>query len=354
MQKKQTYRVVGLMSGTSLDGLDIALCDFVLENGKWSYSIVKAKTYAYDDVWRARLANASKVSSNDLLLLHRHYGRFLGKRVKAFLKQYRLKADFVSSHGHTIFHQPEKGLTFQLGSGFELSQACGLKVVADFRSLDVALGGQGAPLVPLGDALLFPEYQYCLNLGGFSNISFQRGKKRLAFDVCPVNVVLNALCPPYDENGKNGRSGRLNTALFHELNALDYYKQKFPKSLGIEWVNQFFNPVLDRFNIPLTDKLNSVYEHIAFQIQQAIHRKNPALKILVSGGGCRNLFLIERIQYRVKQNVIIAENELIDYKEALIFAFLGVLKIRNEVNVLSSVTGALCDSVSGLIFNPVL
>ncbi len=350
------------MSGTSLDGLDLVAAEFWKTNEIWHFHIEAAETIEYSNEWKTRLKNAPEFSGLELIQLQTEYGRFLGTETKEFIQRTGFRPELISSHGHTIFHQPEKGFTFQSGSGFEIAAVTGVTTIADFRSGDVALGGQGAPLVPVGDRLLFSEYEYCLNLGGFANISFEKNKNRIAFDICPVNMVLNHFAEKqgfaFDKNGEMGRKGKVNTELLNKLNQLDFYRAEPPKSLGREWVEQVFMPVLNDFEISDEDKLRTVYEHIAKQIVGTIGRGEGegkgegrgGRKMLVTGGGTFNTFLIELISGKTPVELVIPSNEIVNFKEALIFAFLGVLKFRDEINCLASVTGAKCDSSVGIMY----
>jgi anhydro-N-acetylmuramic acid kinase len=354
-----SIKTVGLMSGTSLDGLDLVAVGFWQTGEKWQFKIEAAETLEYAAEWKNRLKNAPELSGEELIQLHTEYGRFLGSETKRFITENHFQPDIVASHGHTIFHQPEKGFTFQAGSGFEIAAVTEITTVADFRSGDVALGGQGAPLVPVGDRLLFSEYEYCLNLGGFANISFEKNGKRIAFDICPVNIVLNHFAEKqgfyFDKNGEMGRKGKVNSELLKKLNQLDFYRAEPPKSLGREWVEKVFMPVLSDFEITEEDKLRTVYEHIAQQIAGKIGggegTDNGGGKMLVTGGGAFNAFLIELISGKTQVELVIPANEIVNFKEALIFAFLGMLKIRGEINCLASVTGAKCDSSVGIIYS---
>lgn len=340
------------MSGTSLDGLDIVLCKFSFQS-KWSFSILKYKTIYYSKEWKKKLFNAPNLSGLDLIILHKQFGQYIGESVLAFLENNDYKIDLIASHGHTVFHQPEKKLTLQIGDGNEIATTTGIKTISDFRSGDIALGGQGAPLVPIGDKLLFSEYDYCINIGGFANISFEKNNKRFAYDICPANIVLNSLANksgyPFDKGGKLGRLGKINSELFNELNNLDYYSKRYPKSLGKEWLDVSFIPILNAFKTSSEDQIRSIYEHIAYQITNSLPNDNK-YKTLITGGGAFNNFIIELIMQKTKSQIIIPDNIIIEYKEALIFAFLGVLKLENKVNCLSSVTGAKRDSSSGIIF----
>ena len=342
------------MSGTSLDGLDIAYCNFVFQNNKWNYTIIYAETIKYNDLWKQKLLALETADALTFQQANIEYGNYLGQRVSDFIVKNNIKADFVSSHGHTIFHQPEKKLTVQIGAAAAIASKCKLTVVNDFRTMDVALGGQGAPLVPIGDKLLFPDYDFCLNLGGFSNVSYEYNNKRIAFDICPVNIVLNSICKSlgkeYDDEGKIARTGMLSTYLLNELNSIGYYKQvaNIPKSLGKEWVLKNIYPIINQYEIEANDLLHTFCEHIAIQISKALSHL-PKGKMLVTGGGVYNTYLIERIQKLCPHQIIIPDKNIIEYKEAMLFAFLGVLRMRNEINCLQSVTGASKDNCGGSI-----
>ncbi|WP_428225375.1 anhydro-N-acetylmuramic acid kinase [Flavobacterium sp.] len=351
----EKYNVVGVMSGTSLDGVDLAHVSFEIENGKWNFQILEAETVPYSKDWVQRLKEAVHWKSHDLEILNEEYTQLLASIIKQFLNKYELfKIDAVCSHGHTILHQPHNGLTLQIGNLPQIAPLIGQTVICDFRVQDVANGGQGAPLVPIGDQILFSEYDFCLNLGGFSNISFEDKGQRIAFDISPVNTVLNHYAQKlgfaYDDSGALAKSGVLHNELFDALNGLDFYSLDFPKSLGVEFVNSSILPLIEKFE--LSDSkiiLRTFVEHIAFQICQIL--KNKKGKLLVTGGGAYNTFLIERIVALLPNiEVVLLDRKTIEFKEALIFALLGVLKMRNEINVLSSVTGAKEDHSSGKVY----
>ena len=351
------YRVIGLMSGTSLDGLDLAFCEFEYIGNRWEFNIVSAITHEYSHQWRNKLSGIETEKALDLALLHVAYGNFMGRIVDRFIVENNLIPDFIASHGHTVFHQPDWRLTLQIGSGAAIAAMTQLPVVCDFRTTDVALGGQGAPLVPIGDQLLFSNYDACINLGGFANISFNQQDERIAFDICPVNIVLNFLCKEldllYDEGGLIARQGIINPELLIKLNALEFYDRNYPKSLSKEWVLRYFLPLLNTFNIPVTNKLRTAVEHIAIQIASTINTissTNQPLHVLVTGGGTFNDFLLERIMALTPHKLIVPDKNLINYKEALLFAFLGVLRWRKETNVLASVTGAKRNNTGGCIY----
>ncbi|AZA77385.1 anhydro-N-acetylmuramic acid kinase [Chryseobacterium sp. G0186] len=343
-------RAIGLMSGTSLDGLDICLAEFE-KHEKWTFTILNADTLSYSTDWENKLRNSIHLSAESLLELHSDYGFYLGQQVTEFMERHQLEnIDLIASHGHTVFHQPQRKFTLQIGDGRAIKLKTDLPVIYDFRSQDVLMMGNGAPLVPIGDELLFSEYGACLNLGGFSNISLQSNGKRIAFDIAPVNIILNPLAQQFnkdfDENGDLARKGKINEQLLNQLNSLDFYQQSHPKSLGIEWCNQHIFPILE--NVEPLEALATFTEHIAQQISDIIN-KNNSKDILVTGGGAYNTFLIEKIKAKTKSEVIVPEKKIVDYKEALIFAFMGVLKANNEINVLCSATGSTSDHSSGVI-----
>ncbi|MGQ0828432.1 MAG: anhydro-N-acetylmuramic acid kinase [Bacteroidota bacterium] len=349
------YHIIGLMSGTSLDGLDIAYCRFDLNNNKWKGEVINAETIPYSEAWKKQLLSLETTTSIVFQQTHVDYGVYLGQLATDFIKKNALKLEFVSSHGHTIFHQPEKKLTVQIGSGSAIAAACKLPVVCDFRSLDVALGGQGAPLVPIGDKLLFSDFDFCLNLGGFANVSYEHTGQRIAYDICPVNIIMNSICErlgkDYDDKGAIAESGNVDTGLLNELNQLEFYNlpPDNPKSLGKEWVIKNIHPLLQEKQLSEKDTLRTFCEHIAIQIAKALKGK-PKGKLLITGGGAYNTFLIDRIKKHTVHEIVIPDKNTIEFKEALIFAFLGVLRMRNEINCLKSVTGASKDNCGGVVY----
>ena len=352
---KESYQVIGVMSGTSLDGIDFAHVHFTVKNNHWNYKIRETETIPYTQEWLNKLKNAVDFSENELISLNEDYTDYLGNTIKKFIDKHKSHLiDAVCSHGHTILHQPQNGLTLQIGNLPKIATIVGKTVVCDFRVQDVELGGQGAPLVPIGDRLLFSEYDFCLNLGGFSNVSFEEKGQRIAFDISPVNTVLNyyanQLGLEYDDKGKIASSGKVNLDLLNELNSLDYYQKPYPKSLGFEFVKKIILPLIENYTVSIEDKMNTFIEHIAIQTDFSLPEKEG--KLLITGGGAYNDFLVEKMQkYLPKMQLIIPDSKTLEYKEALIFGLLGVLKLRNEINVLSSVTGAKHNHCSGNIFN---
>jgi anhydro-N-acetylmuramic acid kinase len=348
---QKIWYAIGLMSGTSLDGIDLVYVKFISDKD-YSFEILQAKTLNYSEYWKNTLKNAYNETPKNITNLSLKYGSFLGQQISAFIDKNKIKnIDFIASHGHTIFHKPEEGFTLQIGDGNQIAQVTGHKVVCNFRAQDVKLGGQGAPLVPIGDAFLFSEYDYCLNLGGFSNVSFNEKGIRKAYDICPVNIVLNQLVKPlgfdYDAGGNLAASGKLHKELLDKLNTLPFYEDTQPKSLGYEFVVETINPILSQFKIPTRDLLRTFTEHTAQQLALKLSSKGT---VLVTGGGVYNTFLINRLKALSDCEIIMPPDEIIDFKEALIFAFLGLRRLENKVNCLKSVTGASKDHSSGVVF----
>lgn len=350
----KNFFVVGVMSGTSLDGIDIAYIRFTERNGAYNYEILQAETFEYEPYWIENFKVAVGYDEDKLEDLNREYTEYLSVVIYDFIMKYQIAhIDLIASHGHTIKHRPDLGYTLQIGNLPGIKKYLPYPVVCDFRVQDVKLGGQGAPLVPMGDALLFGEYTYCLNLGGFSNVSFDLNGKRLAFDLTPVNTVLNfyanKLDLPFDDKGINARYGKLHTDLFNALNALEFYKLTYPKSLGIEFVNTTVLPLIEGFNLSEEDVLHTFCHHVAYQIINGLPVAKG--KMLITGGGAYNDFLLELFSFYGPDLEIILPNALtIEFKEALLFGLLGLLKFQGKNNVLASVTGSSCDHSSGEIF----
>jgi len=348
-----TYKSIGLMSGTSADGLDVCCAEFTQNNGHWKYRIECAREYDYTAELRNTLINGvQNMSAKEFITFHSRYGHFLGQKVNEFIKEFSItRPDIIASHGSTVFHEPDKGIMFQIGDGAAIAAETGIPTVSDFRRLDIMLGGQGAPLVPKGDRELFGEYDYCLNIGGFSNISYDDGEKRIAFDISPVNYVINhytrKIGLEMDRDGEIAAKGTMDQDLLQQLNALEYYSAKPPKSLAREWVERNVFPLINSSQLSLQDILRTYCEHCAIQLAKVT---KPGSRILVTGGGAWNKFLISRMEDLSKCTLTIPEPEVVQYKEALIFAFLGVLYMTDTPSCLKSVTGASKDNIGGMLF----
>ncbi|TCL68684.1 anhydro-N-acetylmuramic acid kinase [Mariniflexile fucanivorans] len=342
------------MSGTSLDGIDLVYVKFHFD-GVWNFEIIYSETVSYDSQWVETLKGLVSCSLEALKEIDFLYTNYLSLKIKYFINIHKIQdIDAICSHGHTALHQPQKGLTYQIGNMPHLAQLLEETVVCDFRVQDVALGGQGAPLVPIGDKLLFSEYDFCLNLGGFANISTEIGFERIAYDICPVNIVLNhyvkQLGFDYDDEGNIASTGTVNNELLKKLNNLEFYKAAYPKSLGLEWVDKNIFPLINSFQLDVKDILATFVEHIALQLALEINKKND-VSVLVTGGGVYNKYLVKRLQLYTKNNIVMPSKSIVEFKEALIFGFLGVLRLGNQVNCLKSVTGATKNHCSGKIFN---
>lgn len=345
--------VVGLMSGTSLDGVDLACCEVAVGASGAECRVLAAETVGYPDEWTQRLLSLDHSSALEYAQADVELGHYFGRVARDFITANKLKPEAIASHGHTIFHQPKSGLTTQIGDIDAIAAETGLPVVGRFRSLDVALGGQGAPLVPIGDELLFGQYEACLNLGGIANISYRSGARRVAYDICPCNMALNRLSAKlgltYDPEGENARKGHNHSCLMSRLNDLSYYSEPSPKSLGKEWFVSQFWPEVEASNLSVNDLLTTVTSHIALQIARVLEKQHITT-LLITGGGAFNSYLIELIgEYSPSTAITVPDPLTVNYKEAVIFALLGYLRLTGQVNTLSSVTGARCDSIGGSI-----
>jgi len=335
-----------------LDGVDLALCEFT-NNAAWAYKIIKATTLPYPDFWQNNLRSACNLSGLELIRLDHDLGKYYGQEINNFLSNISEKPIAIASHGHTIFHQPQNGFTLQIGHGADIFATTSIPTISDFRSLDVALGGQGAPLVPIGDTLLFTEFPICLNLGGIANLSYWQNDKFIAYDICPLNQVLNYYAEkeglPYDNGGELAKSGKVNNDLIQKLNHYPYYKLPFPKSLAYEEISkQFLSIFPEPISVP--DALATAVEHCATQIASNLNQSALSGNILTTGGGAWNTHLINTIQSKLNPDlkIHIPDAETVNFKEAIIFAFLGLLNILGENNTLKSITGAKTDSIGGV------
>jgi anhydro-N-acetylmuramic acid kinase len=349
----EKYSVSGLMSGSSLDGVDLAFCEFCREEGIWDFSIIETETIPYPAELKKQLEDCDNLELDGIMELDGKMGAYFAEIINGFHSRIHKKPDFIASHGHTLFHEPEKGITFQAGHGGIMADRTGIMVINDFRREDVEQGGQGAPLVPVGDRLLFGRYDACLNLGGFANISYENTYNlRLAFDIGPANLALNwiaaRLGKDFDENGEMAARGIVDPDYLKHLNALEYYRKPPPKSLGKEWFREVFIPHASKTNLNPDDQMATMVEHIAIQLASSVAMA-CAKNVLLSGGGALNQALVERFRFHSGAEIIIPASELIQFKEALIFAFLGLLRYLGEVNCLASVSGGKTDLSSGLI-----
>jgi anhydro-N-acetylmuramic acid kinase len=358
------YRALGLMSGSSLDGLDLCYVYLQEASGKWNYEIVKADCYPYPIEWSDKLKHAIDLPAKDYALLDIEYGHYVGSLVNRFLNEYGLlfQVQLIGSHGHTTFHMPEHKMTAQLGDGSAIAAETGINVVSDLRAMDLALGGQGAPIVPIGEKLLLGDFDFFLNLGGIANISIHDKTSNAvtvtAFDVCPANRVLNLLSnqvgKEYDEGGAIARSGHVQEQLLARLEQLEYYAKPYPKSLANDFGTDVVYPIIRQAGCTIPDAMRTMVEHIVSEIRKSIRSTSLTQgQLLATGGGALNIFLVERLKEVLKDlnvEVVIPEENLIKYKESLIMALMGVLRWREENNVFCSVTGASRDSIGGAVW----
>lgn len=356
------YRAIGLMSGSSMDGLDIAFAEFQETSGRWNFEIKAVACYPYDEKWIARLKNATELKALDYQLLHIAYGHYIGQAVNRFIEENNVQhqVQLIASHGHTTFHVPSEKMTAQLGDGAAIAAETGINTVSDLRAMDVARGGHGAPIVPIGEKLLLGEYPIFLNLGGIANISFNDPNNYIAFDVCPANRVLNLLSAGanknYDEGGQLASTGRIDDKLLSLLNRLEYYSLPYPKSLSNDFGTDVVYTLIRNKKISAEDGLRTYVEHVAMQIKNAISYApgpTPGSRILLTGGGAHNHFLVKQIQASLQEfniEVVVPDKNIVDYKEAIIMALIGVLRWREETNTLASVTGASSDSIGGAVW----
>jgi anhydro-N-acetylmuramic acid kinase len=356
--RKDKLEIIGLMSGTSLDGLDIAYTSFEFQDNEVKFELLNCETIPYDSELLTEINKYNTLSVPEMLILDKKIGRFYAEKVNEFIKKNKLDSnliDAIACHGQTIFHQPQNGFTYQIGCGSTLAYHTGIKVVNDFRARDVIAGGQGAPLVPVGDFSLFAnKAESFLNIGGFTNISFKKENDIIAFDICPGNLPLNLLANQlgfdFDKNGEIGKSGSIIPELLQHLNSLEFYKSIPPKSLGTEWLeNVFYKTISSEYDT--NDLMSSIVEHIAVQIS-TILKKEKLASVFITGGGAKNNYLIERIKMHFKGQIIVPEIKIIDFKEAIVFAYLGALYLRNEPTTLTSVTGAKRPVCSGVLHIP--
>ena len=358
------YHVIGLMSGSSLDGLDIAYVQFEENAGRWQFEILETACIPYSEKWRIQLTSSGGLSAKEYLLLHTAFGHYLGHCVKDFLKEKNLdfRIQLIASHGHTVFHLPAQGMTAQLGDGASIAAVTGIRTITDFRNVDLALGGQGAPIVPIGEKLLFPEYDLFLNLGGIANLSANQ-QAFIGFDVCPANRILDLLASHtekgYDENGQLASNGVSDIKLLNRLNAFEYYQKSYPKSLSNEFGLHLIYPIILQSDLSAPDALRTYVEHIVYQVAKSLRQLKLGMsgkdkpRLLITGGGVHNRFLSGRLQEEVLHDgieCVIPPRNLADYKEALVMALMGVLRWREEINVMCSVTGASRDSINGAVW----
>lgn len=364
------YHILGLMSGSSLDGLDLAYCRLEWkDNAITAWEILQAETLPFSELWQRRLANLPQQDALIFAKTHTYFGHYTAELVQKFLDKHNVQQlDAIASHGHTVFHDPSRHLTAQIGDGAALAAKTGYTAICDFRTQDVALNGEGAPLAPLVEQHLLGGYDFYLNLGGIANVSAPVTDERwVAFDCCPANQVLNSLAQelgaPYDDAGAWAREGQVLPDLLTQVAQFEFYHQPYPKSLGNGWIQQEVLPLYKTATGSWQDKLATACEHTAINIatalQQIIEQEQllptSTFRVLTTGGGALNDYLMECIQAYCERSYTIEIHrpceELIIYKEALLMALLGVLRLEGQPNSLTSVTGAQRNTVNGAIYH---
>lgn len=360
------YNIIGLMSGSSLDGLDMCHVEFEvtinsIENMlvDVKYIIKQADCFEYAIDFKERLRNACNISAFEFARLHTELGKYFGKLTYDFITQHKIESiDFIASHGQTIFHQPQSGFTAQIGCGAQIAANTNCKVICDLRTADIAYGGQGAPIVPITEKHLFPDFKTFLNIGGIANIAIHKNENIFAHDVCAANTLLNYFAKQkgfeYDRDGKLAESGSVITELLQQLNEIDFCKQPAPKSLGSEHIYEKWIPLFEKYDHSIEDKLATATEHIAIQIGNVLNTQilNSNSQILITGGGALNTYLIERIQQQNSHILVVPDILTVQYKEALAMAFSGLLRVLEIPNCLASVTGAKKDVIGGTVYLP--
>lgn len=361
------------MSGSSLDGLDIAFCEFQIERKNKTevsvseWKLTEAETVPFSQKWIDRLLGLPAQNAQIYAQTDVYFGYYLGELVRDFLKKHQIKPDAIASHGHTVFHNPEKRFTAQIGNGAAIAATVGIPVIHDFRTQDIALFGEGAPVAPIADKMLFSGFDFYLNIGGIANISCEANGKFLAFDIGGANQILNALANladlDYDEGGKLASAGTLNQTLFNQLNELGYFEKPYPKSLSNQWVQNEQIKKTFEFEDSIENRLRTICEQVSFQTKKSILKliENEKLnkekyQIFVTGGGAMNLFLIECMKRHCTEignfEWVIPDEKIISFKEAVLMALMGVLRLERVPNCLSSVTGAIRNTTGGAVSLP--
>lgn len=364
MSQTKTYHVIGIMSGSSLDGIDLAYCRFTTGTDlQFDWELILGETMPLPENWQARLAHLPTQNAVTFAKTHVYFGHFLAKTVNQFVEQHQItQLDFISSHGHTIFHNPDKRYTTQIGCGSAIAALTGYPVINDFRMQDIAINGEGTPIAPAADRYLYSDYDFCLNIGGIANITSQIQEDPIAFDISPANQLLNYLSGQlgfaFDNDGQIAASGNLLPELLQLLQGYPYYKSPPPKSISNEWIVSELLPILASFEASIEDKLHTVTQFIAIEVSNSLIRltqdsSHAEYRLMLSGGGSKNKYLIESIKSclsgQLNIELIVPSTETIDFKEAILMGLMGVLRVLNVPNCFSTVTGARFDTIGGAI-----
>jgi anhydro-N-acetylmuramic acid kinase len=358
------YNILGLMSGSSLDGVDLVIVEFKSEEDKViDWKLLATHHDAFDGPWKKRLESAPRLNSMELSRLHTDVGILFGEMCSRLIEATGIQPDYIASHGHTVFHAPEDGFSVQIGSPSHIAARSGVPVISDFRSNDIAHGGQGAPLAPVVEKYLFTGYGFYLNLGGIANLSAHTGEKIKAWDICPCNQLLNYLAAKkglsYDNKGEFARQGSISPTLMEKLTGLISLPLNKPFSLDNTFISNSFVPILQASDLIIEDKLRTIVDYISecikIQIAHSIQDANLNPTLLLTGGGAHNLFLVEEIRNKLKPIIVdmhIPDDDIIDFKEAVLMALCGLLRVVETPNALASVTGAYEDTINGGIYLP--
>jgi len=355
------YNVIGITSGTSLAGLDLVFAALTEVRGKWTYEVKASERVEYTAEWEEKLGKAADLPARDYLLLHSEYGHFIGHAVNQFIADHQLdhQVHFIAAHGDTVFHIPAQKMTAQLGDGAAISAVTGLSVISDLRAMDIAFGGKGAPLLPIAEQLLFPDYQYRVNLGENATLAAQIDGQLIASDICACNYVLDTLAEtlnfPFDKDGQLAAGGVTDQSLLNALNGLAFYNEASPRHMSSKFGTGTVLPMIQQHQLSTQGKLNTYTHHIAAQIEKIVkdllpQEENVPRSLLLTGGGAANTYLVKTIEAALQPHNVTVTVQHDPFRNALMIALLGALRWRQEPNGLASVTGAEKDSVGGALW----
>lgn len=358
-------KILGLISGSSLDGLDMAICQFDEQaTSQLEWEVIHTQTAGFPEGLLSRLVRSTELSTRELMELEVEFSKFCASESLDFLTKAKCSVDYIASHGHTVFHYPEDGYTVQIGKGSIIAELTGIPSISDFRSNDIALRGQGAPLAPIVERYLYPGYNVYFNLGGIANFSIHEKSNIRSIDSCPCNQVLNFLISanglPYDDRGRVARSGKVNDQLLKEWSSLEYFKLSGPKSMDNSWVHQIFIPVMNKYHLSMKDALATMVEFTALQLSKDISKLLQLDSItqmsgFVTGGGAYNDYLLERMTYHFQKlglSLEVPDAQTIEFKEAILMSLMGYLRILERPNTIPTVTGAAKMSIGGAVYLP--
>ncbi|MGB3511917.1 MAG: anhydro-N-acetylmuramic acid kinase [Microcoleaceae cyanobacterium] len=377
-------KVIGLISGTSVDGIDAALVDVAGAQTSLKVELLAAATYPYPEKLRSQILDVcggASLSMAELAELDDTIAQQFATAALTINDNYGIKAQLIGSHGQTVYHRPpaqKLGYSVQLGRGELIANLTGIPTISNFRAADIAVGGQGAPLVPCVDIHLLshPEYSRCVqNLGGIGNVAYMKSqnavdlqKTILGWDTGPSNTLLDLAVQhfsqgskTYDKNGEWAANGKPCQELVENWLKQDFFQQQPPKSTGRELFGKdyLFNCLSDaeNYNLSAADILATITELTAASINHSYRKFLPNLpdQILLCGGGSHNLYLKERIQKLLAPIPVLTTSELgvdVDFKEAIAFAVLAYWRSLEIPSNLPEVTGAKVEVMLGEIHQP--